>query len=143
MPVVFELKYSKFSSGVNRLLGPIIQGFAYSLTLRYYWEENRKEEGGIRSEWESAFQTSTPESLRDSETPIVITANSEFWEAGQTWSHLPWSRFLEIADNLARVGLPLYAAKFQDLENPDLSIFPFHRLHGDDTGSAPIRWPEN
>ncbi len=143
LPAVIELKCldGKGSRSVGDLLGPIIQGLAYALTIRYYLACS----DGFQLEWAAAnpgFRL--PDRLEDMPSPIIVAADRSFWESSAEWNWCPWSRFEQLAQALEDAGLPLFAARFEspDEPEPELEFIPFTKLEGDNKGTKPLRrWP--
>ena len=140
LPVVIELKVSrgKYSESMGKLLGPILQGLAYSLTLRYFWTHS----GCFREEWTAiAEDRDLPVSLENHTTPIVVAADREFWNCGRAWSSCPWSHFLLLSRKLEEGDMPLYVARFESPENPELEFAKFDHLEGSESGKKSPGWP--
>lgn len=138
--MVIELKCldGKGGRSVGDLLGPIIQGLAYTLTIRHYMTASC----GFRAEWAEANRGFLlPDHLKDVPTPIIVAADRSYWESSAKWNQCPWSRFKDLAKALHNEKLPLFAARFESWKEPELEFVPFAELKGDEIGSEPLRWP--
>lgn len=141
LPAVVELKClgDTTNRSVGGLLGPIIQGLAYALTIRHYWASPSCE---FKKEWhELEPDYFLPETLEDRTTPIIVAANRNFWESSSTWSKCPWSLFKNLAMALAKVNLPLYAALFESADRPDLEFVRFETLIEPEGKANRLGWP--
>lgn len=140
LPAVIELKAlgSRKNRGVGGLLGPVVQGLAYTLTLHHYWA------GGSRfmDEWAARVdRNDLPGTLDRCRTPIIVAADQSFWETPMTWEKCRWSNFLTLSKTLEAENLPLFAARVCVAEVPFMEFSRFDQLKGSDFGTSPLRWP--
>jgi hypothetical protein len=141
LPAVIELKCldGKGRRSVGGLLGPIIQGLAYALTIRHYWDSPSC---GFRDEWSTLVPgTMLPPTLDGRSTPIIVAADSSFWDSPSRWSRCPWPLFVNLAEALEKAKLPLFAARFEPGKKPILEFAKFADLKGWEDGTKPLGWP--
>lgn len=138
LPAVIELKRSSKGRSAGKLFGQILQGLAYTVTVRYFYNCSNQ----FRNEWSGLHPgAKIASSIEGRRTPIIFAANSDWWECSSTWSKCPWSLFLKLAEALEKENLPLFAARFESAEKPELTFARFTALQGHETGTAPIIWP--
>jgi len=140
LPAVVELKCSGKTKNrcVGGLLGPILQGLAYTLTIRHYCLHSNR----FQEDWKTLPPgNALPTVIDGCKTPIIVAADVRFWGFPTTWEECPWSRFELLSEALDKVNMPLFAARFESSDNPMLEFVPFARLKGHESGAKPIAWP--
>lgn len=139
LPAVIELKCSgkQKNRSVGGLLGPILQGLAYTLTIRHYCVHSER----FRKDWDNLPSSqSLPDTMHRQLTPIIVAADHGFWNCKMEWEECPWPLFMKLAEALKNEKLPLFAARFKSWKRPKLEFAPLADLPGSENGIKPL-WP--